>query len=469
MKRGGTDDTAAAKERKRVLTEQIKALPLIDPTIHDFTNDQHFAVSCGEATRDYKTNGLVFIRVADRAMCHRMIKEQWDNIICKQAFTDRPDGPSAVGVNLDEPLSTATLKEFMEHWPMHRDFGASCDPQSFHMPLVWKHRENEYLYEFARSVMGTDELWADLNRCIHKLPTMGGWDFLHLDCDPTFETQTDDETAIQGKLMWSTSQFIAVPGSHLRLGEYVTAIAAKKGKTPKAKWNIDADNDPLEFWKNQTKFRVPAGCVVFWSNRLVHGHTQTARENPIEWGMYMGYIRAESRSNYHSILTTHLTRLSRRPLIPKTKPEIETFNDVTAADTITEAEAYGYDDQLHRVKQALKLGAADGTELADRVRSFAYQTAPILWPSCDIVQYAPYKYKNFPNHCYARIRKCAWGDAFVAYQTPPVTKQGVPAVFRLPVIVPTFEYHFPQPQLSPLGLKLLGVTRHQLDTVTSFY
>ena len=530
-----THNCTAAMDAKPTKKKKTR-LAMQDAIVHDFTDLQSFTNSIQKATEDYANNGIVFIRVANKDDCQKMIAEQWTNIICKQGFVERADGPhvwvggqrtndlSVIVPMLDQPLSHQNDTEFKNYWPMHSDFGACCDPHSFHMPMVWKQRENPFLYEFAKNAMGRGDLWADLNRCIHQLPGMGSQESLHWDCDPRQAVKSELQTMIQGKLMWSESQFVAVPGSH-KLDEIKQYVAFREqdfkkiqGVMPKC--NISRDKDELGYWKRQVKYRVPAGCVVFWSNKLVHGHKKTPMRSPIEWGMYIGYLPAHNRLNYHNALNKRMKKLKACKLVCKTQKYRETFDCTTEADTITEADAYGYPQQFHVVQHALQI--ADATELMDRVRSFVYMTGPMLWPSCDIVHYCPSNYRNSTKNVFNRIAACctfqqnklwenpsgvqlgdptvvteaageacgtqsrqqpfiayqaageAAGEAcgtqsrqqpFIAYQTHGIKDH---TNFSLPAIVPTFQHTVTRALLSPLGHKLLGVSSEQLDMVIDY-
>ena len=527
------NDTPAKKTSKLPLTVTPHEIPNF---IHAHVTREAVAL----AVDLYKQHGFVIIRVADAVECKNMIREQWHNIICKQGFIDRLHSNGGQGgpvvkldngnVTTDEikilgilqsSLTPENLTEFENHWTQHSAFGASCDPQSMHMPGVWKHRQNEKLYEFAKSVTGASKLWADLNRCIHKLPKKGDKAFLHWDCDPRFEKDKPLEEFIQGKLMWTDSQFIAVPGSHTNavMKEYCEKFkkgqptetkrlekpspSAKipnarsvkkpnpKAKTPKpvAKWNIrtDPESDPLKFWDQQVRYLIPAGCVVFWSNKLVHGHTVAIDKNPIEWGMYIGYLPAVSRDEYDRVATNKLKLLSNTkitPLIWTNKTELdqkqnERYKVFEGVDeppvNITEGEAYGYETQLTLVKHALQV---QETELADRVRSFVYNCAPMLWPSNDPIHYFENQFRSTGGPLWKRIRNCCeftpGGGAqvmiprqpFVAYQRFCDTD---PKMYRMPMIVPTFSNggDIPAAVLTDTGVELLGITHAMLAKVRS--
>lgn len=51
----------------------------------------------------------------------------------------------------------------------------------------------------------------------------------------------------------------------------------------------------MGLFRRQVVYRVPPGCMVFWSNRLLHGHIKAPLDRPIEFGAYMGFGPAASQ------------------------------------------------------------------------------------------------------------------------------------------------------------------------------
>jgi len=69
-------------------------------------------------------------------------------------------------------------------WPLHRGFGACCDPAVFNLEGVWSIRQDPDLYKIASTIADEANLWVDVNRSIHKLPGQGDNEFLHYDFNP---------------------------------------------------------------------------------------------------------------------------------------------------------------------------------------------------------------------------------------------------------------------------------------------
>ena len=82
------------------------------------------------------------------------------------------------------PLPAQRRKKFEAGWPLHRGFGACCDPVVFHLDGVWEVRQDPDLYKIASHLSGETRLWVDINRSIQKLPGQGDNEFLHFDFNP---------------------------------------------------------------------------------------------------------------------------------------------------------------------------------------------------------------------------------------------------------------------------------------------
>ena len=296
---------------------------------------------------------------------------------------------------LKSPLDRATREDFAARWCMHRGFGACCNPAVFHLPSVWKVREA--LYPVARALTGTEELWVDVNRSIQKLPGQGEEEFLHWDCDPLApfpsngpdgngpeDTQASQTQASQicGKFAYAPARFVCVPGTHTE--EFAASFAEHySGIYPNAqpnaaKFGLDpTKSDPLSLFAKQREFSVPEGCAVFWHPRLLHGQTKTPLDEPIEFGMYVGYFAAGSRPEY--------------------------------------------------------LDACGTSELDDRIGSYTEGRAPKLWPSFDPVHFYPKRWQNFPNALETQIARRTGPSV-----TTRVTKSGKTVPHLVPVPDPNY-------------------------------
>jgi hypothetical protein len=296
---------------------------------------------------------------------------------------------------LKSPLDRATREDFTARWCMHRGFGACCNPAVFHLPSVWKVREA--LYPVARALTGTEALWVDVNRSIQKLQGQGEEEFLHWDCDPLApfpsngpdgngpeDAQASQTQASQicGKFVYTTSRFVCVPGTHTeefaRLFAEHYASLYPNAQPNTAKFGLDpTKSDPLVLFAKQREFSVPEGCAVFWHPRLLHGQTKTPLDEPIEFGMYVGYFAAGSRPEY--------------------------------------------------------LDACGATELDDRIGSFTEGRAPKLWPSFDPVHFYPKRWQNFPSALETQIARRTGPSV-----TTRVTKSGKTVPHLVPVPDPHY-------------------------------
>jgi hypothetical protein len=289
---------------------------------------------------------------------------------------------------LKSPLDRATREDFAARWCMHRGFGACCNPAVFHLTSVWKVREA--LYPVARALTGAEELWVDVNRSIQKLPGQGEEEFLHWDCNPLapFPSNGPDgredaqDSQICGKFAYTPSRFVCVPGTHTE--EFAASFAEHyaslypNAQPNAAKFGLDpTKSDPLALFAKQREFSVPEGCAVFWHPRLLHGQTKTPLDEPIEFGMYVGYFAAGPRPEY--------------------------------------------------------LDACGTTELDDRIASYTEGRAPKLWPSFDPVHFYPKRWQNFPKPLEAQIARRVGPSV-----TTRVTKSGKTVPHLVPVPDPHY-------------------------------
>ena len=255
----------------------------------------------------------------------------------------------------------------------------------------------------AASLLDNAKLWFDINRCIFKLPGEGEDEFIHLDLNPF--NGYKQSAALCGKVAITKMWLLCAPGTHteafharFRAAYGALYPNAKKG----AKFALDpAKPDPEGIERRCVALEIPAGCVVFWDERLFHGVRKSPIDSHIQMGMYLGYMPAVDRPEY--------------------------------------------------------LAKAGISELEDRRRSYAHCLAITLYPSLDRVHYLPKKFLNFPRimACYAR--KIPTGHPAV---TSRIMKSGRRVVHvvqtsggaRLSMAAPYTPYPF-----SALGRKLLGL------------
>lgn len=205
----------------------------------------------------------------------------------------------------------------------------------------------------------------------------GNSEFIHFDVNP-FQRVHESEaqiygTATQGKVMYTDSKFVAVPGTHTAafyralLDEYGPLYPSfTKKSSADVKLAVSRDKDPWNLWSMARTFKVPAGCMVVWSDRVLHGHSQTPIDKGAEYGMYLGFFGAGSRAEY----------VQRSQRIMK---------------------GIAFTDEEARLRQLSPYGLSGITELQDRLRSFECGDAPLMWPSFDPICYFPKKFLNFPK------------------------------------------------------------------------
>jgi len=226
------------------------------------------------------------------------------------------------------PLPTARRKKFEAGWPLHRGFGACCDPAAFHLEGVWNIRQDPDLYKIASHISDEKRLWTDINRSIQKLPGQGDNEFLHFDFNPFAPASSQEDATpkgLCGKVCYTSSRFVYVPGTHSKafLRDFVGKYAPHypNVKPSDKKFGLSQDKpDPLDLVAQKQCVRIPAGCLIIWHPCLLHGQMKTPNQDPVEYGSYVGFFPAGSRARYkavagvdelqvhHSVRTAHAHR-----------------------------------------------------------------------------------------------------------------------------------------------------------------
>jgi hypothetical protein len=213
---------------------------------------------------------------------------------------------------------------------------------------------------------------------------------------------------LTGKVAYTASQFVCVPGTttpefHAAFcaayaPHYADAMGDAKRKKG-AKFGLDpAKPDPLALRARTAVLDVPAGCAIFWSPWLLHGLKPKPKEEAIEFGMYLGYMRAGARAEYQRV-----ARIDERE---------------------------------------------------DRLRSYHEGRAPQLWPSLDRIHYYPKRYHNFIRFLQPYIDKTRPDHVGL---TCRIVQTGASAGWLVPDLAPVPDPHHRAPALTPLGQRLLGL------------
>jgi len=377
------------------LSDGILLPPSPDDTIfnaHDVSPENLSRMKCA-----FREHGAICVRIMDDARCRDLVLEQWRNVILKQQWTEdyqiKLTDPTLINVDntsgrldvdnpehkqmfFDQvvgPLSCERRRAFEIGWPLHRGFGACCDPQVFHLPGVWDIRQDPFVHAIQSNLMGTRHLWVDINRSVQKLPNQGENEFLHFDhnvfalarrlaarANPFEEEEIN---ALCGKVCYTRSRFVYVPGTHTT--SFILDFAEKyeplyPNVNPKdCKVGLSVTKlDPLNLLARKKEFTVPGGCIMIWNELLLHGQMKTPIGDPVEYGAYVGVRRAGSRPEYE--------------------------------------QACGTD------------------ELEDRIRSYSEGNAPALWPSYDKIHFYPNKFNNFPKLLQVYINKLPPGHPMIS-------------------------------------------------------
>jgi hypothetical protein len=301
------------------------------------------------AARFYRTHGIVLMRVCTEKECERNIVEQFEKDVGAQPWANKGllSESSAFGKMVKEiglyetltckrntPQNRKVHKNMHDHWTMHRHFGANSDPDVFHLPGVWAIRQKESLVRAAKLITGLDKVMVDINRCIQKIPGEGDNEFLHWDTDVgkrMNDSERDQFKSMQGKAMFSDSQFVGVPGSHTPeffvkfKDTYPVTYAAEWKKTAIIpKWDVavtpkNGEGGDADVRHLKMTFKIPAGCMIAWSDRLMHGHSKAPNDGAVEWGMYLGYMDPNGRPAYRDKVETDSFNALKKTFVARPK------------------------------------------------------------------------------------------------------------------------------------------------------
>ena len=361
-------------------------------------------------------NGVVVLKIRNKRECREMVMEMWRKVISKQHWTDeyqivirsRKDNRILdVHSEADEmefykfvtgPLSPQERKMFERGWPLHRGFGACCDPAVFHMDTVTSIRQDPDLYRCVSFMMDEHKLWSEINRCTQLVPGQGENEFLHFDFN-AMSKESEHVTGLAGKFCASDSRLVYVPGTHTDdwledFQEQYTPLYPNV-KPNASKMELKAElPDPMGLLARKEVMRVPRGCIVYWKKKTLHGQMKACIDKPIQYGCYAGMGLAGARAAY------------------KKKCGVD--------------------------------------ELEDRLRSYKEGSGPTLWPSMDKVQFYPKKFDNFPHLMQAYIKKLPPRHAMIATRISPKGK-------TVEYLTPMPNVGYVSPPLTSLGKRLLGL------------
>ena len=224
-------------------------------------------------------------------------------------------------------------------------------------------------------------------------------ELLHWDLNPFDQDWDAAPEAIGGKVVFTNADFICVPGSHRR--EWIDAhfaphfqhLRAKaKGK---AKFEIPNTCVHGRSIRDMAQtIRVPQGHYIMWDARLVHGTKRLAtRDTQIEFGAYLGFFTEDHMNDPARVEAyAKAATKAREQLAMQWAP-------VTLVDL--KGNTFHLGDQ--NVVDDIMTRPVD--ELNDRLYSFAYGVAPLLWPSLDTIHYTPDMWTNFHAAMVKRIQR----------------------------------------------------------------
>lgn len=258
----------------------------------------------------YQTHGVVCISLERKIDVREVVGEMLESLMGDLPYSDeymlslrsasgrelhiknRDDREDMITELLRSPISPVNLKRLELAVPPHREFGAPCTAQSFHGAWANRLRQDPDIYEVVVALLGSTDINCDLNRSILLIPGQGQHKMLHWDCDPRAQT-SDADSHIQGKVLFTPSKFVCVPGTHTKkfLDEFYPLYDPLYPKRPagQAMYGLDPARDPLGLFEQERAFTVPARSLVLWNTKLLHGHPKLRRDEGISFGCYLGF------------------------------------------------------------------------------------------------------------------------------------------------------------------------------------
>lgn len=342
-----------------------------------------------------RTAGFCVMRLLDDQQCEEQIMSASQNLLIPSIVnTFKPEHTEFLKTAPDpatdprgfynwitKPKWTSNQRKLLETvWPFHRQFGACADGASWHTPKLWDVRTG-YAADFAALALPQHErIWVDINRTIMKLPGQGEDELCHWDINPWNPLLADPNRIIQpnavcGKVVFSDSSFICAPETHTpeffgKFQREYGGIYRTQAENPNlVKFGLDVNKaDPLNLMgdlgsgtpsSHVFRFEVPKGCGVFWASDMLHATEKSDINGHIEFGMYLGYMKAQNRPEYAEAATKLLQK------------------------------HFGPGNEID--------------ELYDRLSSFFQGARMVLYPSLDPTWTAPRKQMNFPKQVWAKM------------------------------------------------------------------
>jgi hypothetical protein len=372
----------------------------------------------------FNTHGFAIVQFLTKEQCNEHILMIWKNILLNQPWSDKykieikgKDGTVLDAWNpahVPEFLEIVTgyldndmLKMLTEGSPMHRQFGACCDPAAWHDQEIWNLRQDPEFCRIIDRIYGHQNWRTHAERKIHMLPCQGEGISAHFDQATSkvlarAEARDDSIGVLQIKFAFSDAKIKVAPGTHshdfwLEFKKHYKDIMTLTSKKPKNGLDKN-DADPMGIRKMIETFLIPFGAFAVFQN-MWHEHPKHGRNSKIVFGAYMG--------------TT-----------------------------------------------------TDMSEVDNAIDSFIHGKPQKKFPSGDDVHYVPLKYFNFPRHMRKKIDMLPlhegplWPGQERCELHPMVRRKETGQ--KLLYMVPPENVGYVPPTLTALGLKnLVGFERRE--------
>lgn len=228
-----------------------------------------------------KKGYVIFPDVMDDALRRKLVKEIWDKI---ENLPFKPGKGIKRPADPMGPLTKHQAAALKKNW-FPGAFGGPTFPPFFHLDTVWELRQSDSVHGAFQMLWGDEtELRVSIDRVGVRLPREGIQEQNHWDSDPFHPVDL-----VQGMIALNDTQFWIVRNSHTEeFFERYRKLFPER-KTEKArdvtflseedvkKMGPDAELQPID---------VPAGALVIWSDKLMHG----TKKNMSDFIRYTVYI-----------------------------------------------------------------------------------------------------------------------------------------------------------------------------------
>jgi len=251
---------------------------------------------------------------------------------------------------LMKKINAVMRKQFKNQWFFQHGEGAPASCRAFHNNIAWVFRQDDIAFELATALLGTNNLYYNIDRAIITPPGAGYDKMPH---SRRARDSNDGEFSLEGEYYAVDAEFVGIPGSHKHFIKYrrdhLNGNLALENST--VEFCLDVEKDPTNLSKECKVYKVPAGCTVFWHSDLLRA-TRKNRKKSIVFGQKLGYSKVETR---------------KAPGEEKRAPPPEAHRRYQVWKTGSSPEFYPSGDKVHLFPEVFRDRPSDWAEICDRI------------------------------------------------------------------------------------------------------